>query len=65
MSLCLQCVVVAVCCSVLQGVAGCCKLINVCRSSEGLFSCSVVVAGSCRVLQGVAGCCRVLQGVAD
>jgi len=45
---------VAVCCRVLQcvaGVAGCCRVL------QG-------VAGCCMVLQVVAGCCSVLQGVA-
>ena len=43
---------------VLQGVAGCCKMLC-CRVLQG-------VAGCCRVLQGV-GCCRVCrasQGIA-
>jgi len=38
----------AVCCRMLQGVAGCCRVL------QG-------VAGCCRVLQGVAVCCNVLQ----
>jgi len=39
------------CCSVVAGITGSCRVLQM---TQG-------VAGCCRVLQGVAGCCRVLQ----
>ena len=73
----LQCV--AVCCSVLQRVAGYCSMLQcvaVCqcvtqnsnhwssRSETSHLSVMQGVAQCCSVLQGVAVCCRVLQCVA-
>jgi len=44
----------AVCCSVLQGVAGCCSVLQ-CVA----VCCSVCVAVRCSVMQCDAGCCSV------
>ena len=49
----------------LQGVAGCCRVLQcvaVCLPVTGSVSSRL---GPRPVLQGVAGCCRVLQGVAN
>ena len=49
-----------VCCSVLQGIAGCCSVYIV-----GGIQCDVSLSLFPDVLQCVAMCCRVLQGVAS
>jgi len=63
---------VAVCCSMLQCVAGCCRvlqrhmtLLSVSGPSENDYEVvsTLCVAGYCRVLQCVAVCCSVLQHV--
>jgi len=58
---------------VLQGVAGCCRVLQGCSVLQG-FAVNWMMVGrlgvlqrvaGCRsVLQGVAGCCRTLQDVA-
>jgi len=53
---------------VLQGIAGCCRVMQVIGTflQSVAVCCSVLqcVAVCCRVLLGVAGCCRVLQCIA-
>jgi len=62
-----------VCCSVLQGVAGCCRVLqdvsirkrasNIHSSASNIHKRSMLQV-CCSVSQGAARCCRVLQGVA-
>ena len=47
-----------------QGVAGCCKVLRCVVVCCSVLQCVAGVAVNCSVLQCVAGCCRVLQGVA-
>jgi len=62
----------ALCCSVLQGVAGCCSLlqcVTVCCSvlQRVVLCCSMFqcVAACCSVLQCVAVCCSVCNDTSD
>jgi len=59
------CVCVAVCCRVLQCVAGYCSVLQgetyMKYDRDSLVQCAgFCVAGYCRVLQGIAGCCSAM-----
>jgi len=52
----------AVCCSVLQGVAGCCRVLQCVAVCCSVLQC---VAVCCSVLQCVAVCCSVCNDMSD
>ena len=56
-------------CRVLQGAAGCCRVLHGVAGVQGVsvrinMCCSTRPDILANALQGVAGCCKVLQGVA-